>query len=307
MSKDFDDGSESMRQLYRRNPAGLPPKGWVIEDQQWYLACPGEQVAVARQRFATDLQAMNWIHYDVNAGALGREICYAKDHPSHPGRPLTRTAEVEQTRQILSAEVNGNRIVSSEGFVDRYTSSYDIGSAKLWPANCWHHVVFNFIPVPLTMLVFHDSTIHNWWEPDTYNPLPGNPASKGHLFGTVGSGGLHEMAVQDALYGCPPQVFPFGRQYGWVDIKTQRTFSFCVQFDDANVQAALKVALPVAQLHRRIGKLEMLSFELLTEDGAVQTTQFADGTRIVANLSYKHRDAGQFGVLTPWSWKEFPA
>jgi hypothetical protein len=41
----------------------------------------------------------------------------------------------------------------------------------------------------------------------------------------------------------------------------------------------------VAKLHRRIGKQEMVHFEILSEDGTVQETAFADGTRIVANFS----------------------
>ena len=300
----LDDGSQRMQRQYRRNRDGTSPTGWKIEEQQWYLVCPGEQVAAARQRFATDLEAMDWVHYDVNATALGREICYATDHASHPGRPLTRTDEVDQTLQILSVEVNGNRIVSSEGFLDRYTPSYDIGGAKLWPA-CGRDV--DFIPVPLTMLVFHDSTIHNWWEVDTYNLLPGFPQCKRSNFGTVGSGGGAKMAAQDALYGSPPQVFPFGRQYSWVDIESRRTFSFCIQLADREVQNALQAALPVTQLHRRIGKLELLSFDFVTEDEAVQTTVFADGTRVVANVSDKKRDAGKFGVLAPNSWREIRA
>jgi len=36
----------------------------------------------------------------------------------------------------------------------------------------------------------------------------------------------------------------------------------------------------------------------------VQTTVFADGTRIVANVSDKRRDACEFGSLQPNTWKE---
>jgi len=298
----LDDGTEEVRRLYRRKPDGAAYKGWVIEDQQWYLVCPGEQVEVSRQRFATDLREMDWIHYDVNTNWLGREVCFATDHPSHPGRPLTKTDDVNRTLQILGPDVNGNRIVSSEGFIDRYTTSYEIGSTKLLAA-CGRDV--DFIPVPLTMLVFHDSTVHNWWETYGYNPVPGMHVQKNNFFGLVGSGAGPKMAAQDALYGSPPQVFPFGRQYAWMDIQSRRTFSFCIQLADREVQTALQAALPVAQLHRRIGKLEMLSFEFVTPDAAVQTTQFTDGTRIVANISDKVRETS-YGKLAANSWKEVP-
>jgi hypothetical protein len=53
-----------------------------------------------------------------------------------------------------------------------------------------------------------------------------------------------------------------------------------VCFEDAAVQEALIAALPVARLHRRIGKLELLSHAFLSEDGAAQATIFADGTYV---------------------------
>ena len=298
----LDDGSDQLRRLFRRHPDGSAPKGWRIEDQQWYLVCQGEQCAVSRQRFETDMQAMDWIHYDVVAVIVSEPevICHARDHASHPGQPLSCSDEVRQSLKLLGPEVNGNRIISSEGFVDQYTQSYDIGSVRLFPA-CGRDVDFN--PVPLTMLVFHDSTIHNWWEVHTYNLLPSFHANKNNRFGFQGSGRPHQMAATDALYGCPPQVFPFGRQYAWVDIKTRRTFSFCIQLTDTNVQEALKAALPVAQLHKRIGKLEMMSFDFVTDDAAVQTTVFADGTRIVANISDKARET-IYGNIPANSWRE---
>jgi hypothetical protein len=297
----LDDGSPEMQRIFRRNADGSAPDGWKIEKQQWHLVCPGEQVATMRRWYADDLKAMDWIHYDVCANYLGRQVCYAKNHPAHPDGPLAATGEVELTRQLFSAAINGNRIVSSEGFMDRYTTQYDVGTTKLWPA-CGPDA--EFIPVPLTGLVFHDSTIHNRWEMDNYNFLPGFEYQRRSFFGSNGSGGGQKLAAQDALEGCPPHVFPFGRQYSWVDFASRRTFSFCLQLSDVNVQAALQLARPVAQLHRRIGKLEMAAFDLLTEDAAVQTSQFADGTRIVANISDKKRDAGPHGVLAPNSWKE---
>ncbi len=242
---------------------------------------------------------MDWIHYDVNATRLGRSVCYAKDHDLHGHRPLCKTDDVEWTRRLLGPETNGNRIVSSEGFVDRYAVSYDIGTTKLWPAA---GPGARFIPVPLTMLVLHDSTVHDWWEVDNYNELPGYRAE--HRFGRVGSGGAQRKAALDALYGSPPNVFPFGRQYGWTDLGSRRTFSYTIHLDDRAVQRALALALPVTRLHRRIGKLELRSFEFLSDDHALQATTFADGTRIVANLGDRSREHPSAGVVPPYTWKE---
>ena len=119
------------------------------------------------------------------------------------------------------------------------------------------------------------------------------------------------MASLDALMGCPPDVFAFGAQYGWTGRGTE-TFLYRYRFEDPEVQVALREALPVARLHRRIGQQEMVHFRILSEDGYVQESAFADGTRIVANFS---RDVigGRRGIghvvvdgidsLMPESWQ----
>jgi hypothetical protein len=92
------------------------------------------------------------------------------------------------------------------------------------------------------------------------------------------------MSALDALMGCPPDIFPFGMQYMWTG-KEKETFAYKFRFEDPEVQLALKAALPVARLHERIGKQEMVHFRILSEDGYVQETAFADGTRVIANFS----------------------
>jgi hypothetical protein len=84
--------------------------------------------------------------------------------------------------------------------------------------------------------------------------------------------------------GCPPDVFPFGAQYGYTG-HGKETFLYKFRFEDPEVQLALKAALPVARLHRRIGQQEMVHFKILSEDGYIQESAFADGTHIVANFS----------------------
>jgi hypothetical protein len=108
----------------------------------------------------------------------------------------------------------------------------------------------------------------------------------------------------DALSGSAPKVFPFGRQYGWTDIATRRSFSFLIRLEDREVQEALKLAMPVAKLHKRVGMQELVSFELLSDDGWLQSSTFADGTRIAANLSDRPREAPGAGTLAPDTWVE---
>jgi hypothetical protein len=296
----LDDGSARMARMYRRDPQGNPYDAWRIEQQQWKLVCVPYQVEEIRRRYSTDMSAMDWMHYDVNATQLGRDVCYSKEHELHDRKPLGKRGDVEWTRRLLGSEVNGNRIVSSEGFQDRYATSYDMGSTKLVP-NCPHS---RYVLVPLTMLVLHDSCMHDWWELTTYNATPGFSRHGIMRFGQSSSGFAARKAAMDALSGSAPKVFPFGRQYGWTDIATRRSFSFLIRLEDREVQEALKLAMPVAKLHKRVGMQELVSFELLSDDGWLQSSTFADGTRIAANLSDRPREAPGAGTLAPDTWVE---
>jgi hypothetical protein len=295
----LDDQTPRMQRLFKHNAAGVCHDGWRIEEKQWKHICTPYQAEESKRRFKGDMKAMDWIHYDVSATQLGQTPCFRTDHALHDNQPMGRREDMLWIRRLMSPETNGNRIVSSEGFADRYTPSYDIGSTKLMvdPRNP------RAIPVPLTGLVFHDSTLHDWWELHNYNPSPcwGISFSR---FGATGNGWGARKAAQDALYGCPPNVFPFGRQYGWTDVASRRTFSYQLHFEDQAVQDALALALPVANLHAQIGRCAMTSFEFLSEDGLLQSTRFSDGTRIIANLGDHRCEAPRLGVLSANQWKK---
>jgi hypothetical protein len=271
---------------------------WRIDDFQWYEVCTPYVAAQMEERYRTDMAAMDWIHYDVVAMRPGL-TCFNLEHLLHGKRPLDRRRGMEEIRHLLGPQVNGNRVVSSEGFVDRYAMSYDLGSTKLLPR--WGQAPH--IPIPMTMLVFHDSCIHDWWELHNYNGHGrwGQPDEVG--IGLVGAGQPEKKAAMDALYGLPPNIFPFGKQYGWLDVAARKSYSYLVTLDDAEVQRAIRAALPVCQLHRRIGQSELVSFAFASEDFALQTTQFADGTRILANLADEDRQSELCGPLPANSWR----
>lgn len=168
--------------------------------------------------------------------------------------------------------------VSSENFNDLFSLEYDLGSVKAWP----QYGPWTFWPIPLTSLVFHDSMIHSWWEPHSYN-APQFGRSEGPNLLEYGGGRPDLQAALDALMGCPPDVFPFGTQYAWTG-RGSETFTYSFRFEDPMVQYALAKAKPVSALHRKIGKLEMTNFEILSEDGWVQRSTFADGTVVIANF-----------------------
>jgi hypothetical protein len=290
-----------MRSIYRQGPDGKPIVHWRIDDQQWYVVCTPYQVEHMRRRLDGDMRAMDWIHFDVNAMWPGRP-CFDTRHALHGKRPLSCLSDLEWTRRLFSPETVGNRVVSSEGFADHYATCYDIGTTKMMPPRPWNPAS---APIPMTMLVLHDSCVHDWWELHNYNAHVGFGLSDlPHGLGTVGSGQPELKAAIDALCGCPPSLFPFGKQYSWVDIETRQTYSYLVRLEDAPVQAAIRAALPVTRLHKKIGLCELVSFEFLSEDRAVQATTFSDGTRVIANLGDREAEAAGHGVIPPHSWRE---
>ena len=292
----LDDGSERINRGYLRDASGDKVPHWQIDDYRWYLCCTPFQTAFVKQAYAGAMREMTWTHFDVNVTAGPRE-CYAEDHPWHEGRVLDRRGDLVFLRDLLGQETNGDRIVSSEGFRDILADVHDIGTTKLLPA----FGEAAFWTVPMTMLVYHDSIIHDWWEVHNYNAGGGfdHKARWGHKC----DGFAREKAALDALYGCPPNVFPFGRQYRWVDLAARKTESFSIRFEDPAVQEALALARPVTQLHRRIGMLDMCGHEFLSEDGAAQVATFSDGTRVAANLGDEDMEVEGIGQMAGKSWK----
>jgi hypothetical protein len=292
----IDHGVESIQHGYRLDAEGKRIPHWQIDDQTWYKTCTQYQADYLLKQYAGVMKEMGWTHFDVSS-TRGGECCFNRAHEKHGNRPMPAREDQMNVARLMSAEVNGDRVVSSEGFNDFFARWYEIGSNKFMPA--WGRAAH--VHAPLTGLVLHDSTLHNWWEIDTYNAVRSSPMRFAGM-GVRGSGMPEKKAAMDALYGCPPLVFPFGRQYGYVPGKGMETYSYEVHLEEPEVQRALRAALPVARLHKKIGKCEMVDFGFVTEDAAVQTTLFSDGTRVVANVSDEERET-DYGRMAPDSWK----
>ncbi len=295
INEGIDDGSEVMRNRYRKNRDDKLTVTWRIDDQKWYSCCTSFLEEFENNVNKDEFEDMTWDHFDVITCATNNE-CHALDHKNHMGRKLSKTEDREWIRKLLIAGQVKSRAVSSECFNDNYSLEYDLGSVKAWP----QYGPWEFWPIPLTMLVFHDSIMHTWWEPHNYN---------NRYFGIdcgnkyqYGGGKARLMATMDALYGCPPDVFPFGAMYGWTG-QDKETFLFKFRFEDPDTQFALQLALPVAKLHEQIGKLEMIDFEFLSDDGYLQKTTFSDGTQVYANFSPQtSKYIEGVGGLQPESW-----
>lgn len=299
LNEGLDDGTAARRALFRRDAGGHAVANWAIEAQQWFHVCPSQLLQHQRAALAGPMADITWDHFDVLSCVPPGE-CYALDHAGHAGRPQARAEERQLVRALFRQDQARGLAVSSESFNDAYALEYDIGSVKAWP----QFGPWPFWPVPLTGLVYHDSLLHSWWEVHNYNShWFGRTAAPKHF--EYGGGRPRLMAAADALLGCPPDVFPFGAQYGWTG-HGKETFLYRYRLDDPEVQLALRCALPVARLHRRTGPQEMVHFRLLSDDGWVQETAFADGTRVVANFSRDVRRVEAEGVeaVMPESWVE---
>ena len=122
------------------------------------------------------------------------------------------------------------------------------------------------------------------------------------MFYRYGGEAYDLMVSMDALNGCPPAIFPFGAQYGWTGNGSE-TMLYRFRFDDPETQLALKAALPVAKNHERVGMMEMVDFEFLTEDYTLQRSVFEDGTTIYANFAPSVVYHEEMGTLAPNKWK----
>lgn len=299
----LDNGTPQRRGLYRRDHTGQFVPNWKIDQYQWYETCTPYQVEFLRQQLAGEMAGMDWMHFDVSAMRPGVWCCNS-EHALHGHRPMGRREDLTWAQRLFSPATVGNRVVSSEGFGDHYAPFYDVGTTKAMPADPAEHP-HAAVVVPMTSLVLHDSCLHDWWEVHNYNENPGfGPGPIPHGLALSGSGRPRLKAAIDALHGWPPNVFPFGRQYAWIDIEKRTTWSFVIQLDDEPVRAALTAALPVAKLHQRIGRCAMSDFELLSDDGLIQSTTFSDGTRVAANLSARAVDLPGWGRLEGESWRE---
>lgn len=271
----LDDGTEKLRSQFRINRDGKASNSWQIDEQKWYDMCTTGMESFLRKQNAGPLSDMTWDHFDVITCATNKE-CHALNHPAHMGRPMSRTEDRQYLRNLLIAGRDGHKAVSSENFNDAYSLEVDLGSVKAWP----QYGPWQYWPIPMTMLAYHDSMIHSWWEPNNYN-MRYFDRDKGVY--QYGGGRARLMSSMDALYGCPPDVFPFGAMYGWIG-DGHTTFLYRSRFEDPETQFALSLALPVAKLHERIGMREMVDFQILSEDGVLQMSTFDDGTRVYANL-----------------------
>lgn len=287
-----EDGPGDRGENLQLNARGEPHMSWQIDDVKWYKTCAARSVGIAngiQDRLMAGLTAQ---HFDVTASRVASE-CH------HPDHPLDRREDAAWRRKTLETATRRGLAVSSEGFWGYATPSYDIGSVKIPRA-----IHADWYTIPLTSLVYHDSCIHDWWEVDNYNnPHHQSQFGRDRHYFPLGGGVQDHQALQDALAGWPPNVMPFGAQYQFVNGVGPATELYGYHLDMPEVRHALDLALPVARLHGRVGRIACVDHRILAADGTVQSSTFADGTRVFVNFGDQPVDVPEAGPLAPLTWK----
>ncbi len=289
------DGQEGSGDLMLQRD-GQPYLAWQINEMKWHNLSADSAAAWAQRFLDHEHSGLQFVHFDVLAS---RQL--AEDF--HPAHRADARADREGRRRILEYAGSKGLDVSSEGFFDRLTPYYDLGNSK-YPLALGGD---EYCVVPMTMLVYHDSAFHTWWEVDNYNN-PHHRSQGGRGFWErlpFGGGFARQQACMDALMGTPPDIFPIGRQYCFVPENHPQVYFYRFTLDDPSVQRAIASAKPVMAPNRRIGRRELVEHRLHRADGALQETVFADGTRVVVNFANVALEAPGVGLLAAESWKTF--
>jgi hypothetical protein len=279
----------------RLDASQQPSLQWKMGELEWYALSSQDRLDHARRMIDQEHQGFAAVHYDVvTTRRLSEDWNAAAPSPAADDK-ANRAA-------MLDHAASRGLIVSSEGFWDDMTPLYDMGNTK-YPLALGGDA---YCIVPMTMLVYHDSAMHTWWEVDNYNnPHHRSQGRRGWLGRLpLGGGWARQQAAMDALMGTPPDLFPFGMQYNFVPENHPQIYTYRFRLEDAAVRQAIALARPVMDLHARIGRLEMIDHRLHRPDGAIQETVFADGSRIIANFANVALEAAEAGLLPPASWKQ---
>ncbi|MCX7590609.1 MAG: glycoside hydrolase, partial [Kiritimatiellae bacterium] len=266
----------ALLRLAMRNADGSAPLNWRIGDEAWIQTCmlkACEWLDASRE----EIGHADAHHFDTTASNSLME-CYAPSHPAN--RRMDREARIALFQEVA----RHGCAVASEGVKDWAVPWYDIGSNKEVPVL---HETPAFRVVPVQHLVYHDAFFSLWWEVHTYDcPY-------------FGAGNPEAQALTDILYGDMPLIFPVGRQYRWLDRAKWRAEEFEQSLELERCLIAAQRAVEVARHFERLATSEMTNFTWLTEDGAVQQTEFSNGEAVIANFGEKPFVAGGGRVVPP--------
>jgi hypothetical protein len=263
-------------------------RGWRVKgkDDQWYpcgVLCDRQAVGYARRRIPPELKTHPYRcrFIDTTTAAPWRE-CYAEDHPMtrsqsrHWKMELLRLVS-EECGLVCGSETGHEAAVPYVHYFEGMLSlgPYRIPDSGRRMAEIWDEVpervakfqTGHFYRLPLWELVYHDCVIAQWYWGDYNNKLP-------KLW--------DRRDLWNALYGTPP-MFMFNRQL-WQTNRDRFVRSYRTAADAARATAYA----------------EMLSHRWLTDDRAVQQTEFANGVTVTVNFgegAFSMPDGSALGAL----------
>ena len=287
-----ESGDDPLKNL-RFDRSGKPFIYWEMHGLEWFNWSLEKRLALTNQILDDEHIGLDGVHFDTLTARP-----FIEDY--HPGHRTDTKEDWVNRQKMLDHAAGKGMIVSSEGFWGRMTSHYDLGSTK------YAHTLGReeYCIVPMTMLVYHDSAYHTWWEVDNYNNSEHRTQyNRGFLPRFQWGGGAPRIqSAMDALMGTPPDIFPFGVQWNFIP-HSKELYTYHIRIEDQGVQDAIQYVKPVMELNAAVGKLQMVEHRLHTPEGAVQETVFADGTRVVANFANVPMEAPGAGLLSAESWK----
>ena len=260
--------------LLASGESGQVMPAWKVGDTQWYTVAGQAQAQFMRHAQAHLWPELTAQHFDVT----GNKVV-----PHRFGGETFGVKEDATLRSNMLSHAATRGPVSTEGFCDGFIQSIHCGSVTAFPA--WGDR--DWWTVPLTSIIYHDSAMHVWWECDSYNnPHHQTQGRRDHHAVPAGGGKPLDQSLLDALQATPPNVFVCGRMYRPADGVHFASGSeyYDVTLEDRATQLALKLAKPVADLHRRVGAQQIVGYEMLTQDGSVQRTTFKDETVVTVNF-----------------------
>jgi hypothetical protein len=255
-----------------RREDGETVEGWFNRDYEYFQLCT--RVLLEQHRQLKDRVArFDALHFDTTT-AKDLTECW------HPEHPMTRTQDREARRARLEEVAGWNSVIGSEAGSDWAFDVMDFCSNNP-RADLSIAMPVLFVHVPLLGLVYHDAIVSYCWEYDPYNPS------------YLGGDWSRQKLLFDAMAGNPPTVSPVFGYFPVIRRPAPPVSSHWVMWEDAQTQRLLRDALPVAQLHGRTAHTPMIDHELLSEDGLVSRTTYADGTDVLVNRSEHPWDDGQ--------------